>query len=46
MLTLIDAVGKIANFDYPLMLKTLDYVLARSDGKLTFIFQSGIRITV
>ena len=46
MLTLIDEVGKIAEFDYSLMLKTLDYVLVRTDGKLTFIFQSGIKITV
>ena len=46
MLTLIDEVGKIADFDYSLMLKTLDRVQVRMDGKLTFIFQSGIRITV
>ena len=46
MLTLIDEVGKIADFDYSLMLKALDYVLVRTDGKLTFIFQSGIRITL
>ena len=45
MLTLIDEIGKIADFDYPLMLKTLDRVQVRTDGKLTFIFQSGVRIT-
>lgn len=46
MLTLIDEVGKITEFDYPLMLRTLDVVQVRTDGKLTFIFQSGIKITV
>ena len=46
LLTLIDEVGKLSEFDYPLMLRTLDVVQVRTDGKLTFIFQSGIRITV
>lgn len=46
MLTLIDEDDKITEFDYPLMLRTLDVVQVRTDGKLTFIFQSGIKITV
>lgn len=31
---------------YPLMLKTLDRVVVNTNGKLSFIFQSGIKITV
>jgi hypothetical protein len=46
MLRLIDNIGKIAEFDYPLMLRTLDRVETTPDEKLTFLFQSGIRITV
>ena len=43
---LIDEIGKINEFSYPLMLKTLDRVVVNANGKLTFIFQSGIKITV
>lgn len=46
MLELIDSVGRLNAFDYPLMLRTLDRVETNADEKLTFIFQSGIRITV
>lgn len=43
---LLDTVGRIAKFDYPLMLRTLDYVEVQPNGRLTFVFQSGIRLTV
>lgn len=46
MCILIDEIGKINEFSYPLMLKTLDRVIVNTNGKLTFIFQSGIKITV
>ena len=46
MCLLIDEIGKITEFSYPLMLKTLDRVVVNTNGKLTFIFQSGIKITV
>ena len=46
MCLLIDEIGKITEFSYPLMLKTLDRVVVNANGKLTFIFQSGIKITV
>lgn len=46
MCLLIDEIGKINEFSYPLMLKTLDRVVVNANGKLIFIFQSGIKITV
>ena len=46
MYILIDEIGKINEFSYPLMLKTLDRVVVNTNGKLSFIFQSGIKITV
>lgn len=46
MCLLIDKIGKINEFRYPLMLKTLDRVVVNTNGKLSFIFQSGIKITV
>lgn len=46
MIGLLEEVGKIPTFSYPLMLKTLDRVEVTPAGKLTFQFQSGIRVTV
>lgn len=46
MLTLIDRIGRLNAFDFPLMRRTLDRVETTADEKLTFIFQSGIRITI
>lgn len=46
MCLLIDEIGKINEFSNPLMLKTLDRVVVNTNGKLSFIFQSGIKITV
>jgi len=43
---LMDSVGRIDSFSFPLMLKTLDRAETTVDGKLTFLFQSGIKITV
>lgn len=40
MLDLVSIIGKIKEFDYPLMLKTLDRVETTTDKKLTFLFQS------
>ena len=46
MLELIDSIGRLNAFDFPLMLRTLDRVETTADEKLTFTFQSGIRITI
>ena len=46
MLELMDSVGRIDSFNYSLMLKTIDRVETTIDGKLTLLFQSGIKITV
>ena len=46
MCLLIDEIGKINEFRYPLMLKTLDMVVVNTNGKLSFIFQYDIKITV
>jgi site-specific DNA recombinase len=46
MLALFDSVGRLNAFDFPLMLRILDRVETTADEKLTFIFQSGMRITV
>ena len=46
MIELLETVGRIAEFDYALMLRTLDFVEVRAPDKLSFVFQCGIRITV
>ena len=46
MRLLIDEIGKLTEFSYPHMLQTLDRVVVNTTGKLSFIFQSGIKITV
>lgn len=46
MIGLLDTVGRLKEFDFPLMLRTLDYVEVSADEKLSFVFQSGIRVTV
>ena len=46
MIELLDTVGRITEFDYPLMLRTLDFIEVRAPDKLSFVFQCGIRITV
>lgn len=46
MISLLDEVGKIPAFSYTMMLKTLDRIEVTPSRKLTFLFQSGIRVTV
>lgn len=46
MLSLMAAVGKILEFDYPLMLRTLDRIIVNPNGKLSVCFFSGIKITL
>jgi len=46
MLTLIETVGKIREFSYPLMLRTLERIEVNPNGKLSVCFFSGIRITL
>jgi len=46
MIGLLDEAGKLPAFSYPLMLKTIDKVEVTTTGKLSFLFQSGIRVTV
>lgn len=46
MIGLLDSVGRLDGFDYALMLRTLDFVEVHSEGKMTVVFQSGIRISV
>ena len=46
MIGLFDEVGRIADFDYSLMLKILDRVEVQPSGKLTFIFLCDIRMTL
>lgn len=46
MISLLDSVDRITEFDYSLMLRTLDFVEVRPPDKLSFVFQCGIRITV
>lgn len=46
MIGLLDTVGRITEFDYALMLRTLDFVEVRPPDNLSFVFQCGTRITV
>ena len=46
MISLLDTVGRIKEFDFQLMLRTLDFVEVSPPDKLSFVFQCGIRITV
>lgn len=46
MLRLMDEVGKLDGFDYPLSLRTLDHMELQLDGKLTVVFLGGIRMTI
>ncbi len=45
MIELLDSVGRLAEFDYALMLRTLDYIEVYSEDKMSVVFQSGVRIT-
>lgn len=46
MIGLLDSVGRLKEFNFPLMLRTLDYVEVMADSRLSFVFQSGIRLTI
>lgn len=46
MIGLLDSVGRLDGFDYPLMLRTLNFIEVHSEEKMTVVFQSGIRISV
>ncbi len=45
-LELLDKVGRLDNFDYALMLRTLDFIEVHAEDRLSVVFQSGIRISV
>ena len=45
MIELLDSVGRLADFNYALMLRTLDNIKVFSEGKMSVVFQSGVRIT-
>lgn len=46
MIGFLDSVGRLDDFDYSLMLRTLDFIEVHSEEKMTVVFQSGIRISV
>ena len=46
MIAYLDTVGKVTDFDYSLMLRTLDYIEVYSENKMVVVFQSGIRVSV
>lgn len=46
MVRLISEVGRIEAFDYELLLKVLDHIEVKPEGKLAMIFLEGTRITV
>ena len=46
MMGLLEIVGRLESFDFPLMARTLDRVEILPTEKLTFVLQCGIRITV
>lgn len=46
MIGLLETTGRLEEFDFSLMIRTLDRVDIMPTEKLSFIFQSGIRITV
>lgn len=46
MMELMDSVGRLADLDYALMLRTLDFIEVHSEDKMSVVFQSGIRISV
>ena len=46
MIGLMDSVGRLADFDYALMLRTLDFIEVHAADKMSVVFQSGVRITI
>lgn len=46
LILIIDNVGKIQTYDYPLALQTLERIEVNPNGKLSVCFLAGIRITI
>lgn len=46
MIDLLDNVGRLDDFDYALMLRTLDFIEVQAEDRLSVVFQSGIRISI
>ena len=46
MIDLLEQVGRINEFDFYLMRRTVDRFVTTVDGKLTVIFLSGIKMTI
>ena len=46
MIVLLDKVGRLDDFDYALMLRTLNLIEAHDEDRSNADFQSGIRISV
>ncbi len=46
MIDLLDNVGRLDDFDYALMLRTLDFIEVQAEDRLSVVFQSGVRISI
>ena len=46
MIELLEKIGRLDDFDYALMLRTLDFIEVHAEDKLSVVFQSGIRISI
>lgn len=46
MIELLDKIGRLDDFDYALMLRTLDFIEVQAEDRFSVVFQSGIRISV
>ena len=46
MIVLLDKVGRLDDFDYALMRRTLNFIEVHDEDRLSVVFQSGIRISV
>lgn len=38
--------GRLDDFDYALMLRTLDFIEVHAEDRLSAVFQSGVRISI
>lgn len=46
LILIIDNVGKIQTYDYPLALQTLERIEVNPNGKLSVCFLAGMKITI
>ena len=46
MIELLAKVGRLDDFDYALMLRTLDFIEVQAEDRLSVVFQSGVRISI